>query len=83
MSYGVGCRRGLDPMLLWLWRRPAAAAPITSLAWELQYDSGVALEKKAKKGSITDYMQIFNCAETQHLQPHINVQGSTIYSTPE
>ena len=25
---GVGRRRGLDPTLLWLWRRPAATAPI-------------------------------------------------------
>ena len=23
---GVGCRRGLDPALLWLWRRPVATA---------------------------------------------------------
>ena len=26
----------LDPALLWLWFRPAAVAPIRSLAWELQ-----------------------------------------------
>ena len=37
-------------MLLWLWCRPAAAAPIQSLAWELQYAVGAALKKqKAKK----------------------------------
>ena len=24
----VGCRLRLDPVLLWLWRRPAATAPI-------------------------------------------------------
>ena len=28
MSCGVGCRRGSDPAWLWLWCRPAAAAPI-------------------------------------------------------
>ena len=28
VSYGVGHRLGLDPMLLWLWHRPAAVAPI-------------------------------------------------------
>ena len=28
MSCGIGCRHGLDPKLLWLWRRLAAAAPI-------------------------------------------------------
>ena len=27
-SCGVGHRHSLDPMLLWLWCRPAAAAPI-------------------------------------------------------
>ena len=26
MSCGVGCRRGSDPVLLWLWRRPVATA---------------------------------------------------------
>ena len=28
VSCGVGCRRGSDPTLLWLWRRLAATAPI-------------------------------------------------------
>ena len=49
MSCGVGCRRGSDPELLWLWRRPAAMALITSLAWEPPYAMGVALEKTKKK----------------------------------
>ena len=40
-----------DLMLLWLWHRPAAAAPILFLAWELPYATGVALGKK-KKGDI-------------------------------
>ena len=47
---GVGCRLGSDLGLLWLWCRPAAAAPITPLAWELPYAAGVALQsKKGKK----------------------------------
>ena len=29
-----------DPVLLWLWCRPAAAAPIWPLAWELPYAAG-------------------------------------------
>ena len=33
-------------MLLWLWRRSAAAAPIHSIAWELPYAMGVALKSK-------------------------------------
>ena len=32
VSCGVGCRYGSDPALLWLWRRPAATAPIGRLA---------------------------------------------------
>uniref|UniRef100_A0A4X1UT91 Proteasomal ATPase-associated factor 1 n=1 Tax=Sus scrofa TaxID=9823 RepID=A0A4X1UT91_PIG len=51
MICGVGCRRGLDPALLWLWRRPVATAPIQPLAWEPPYALGVAQRnsKKTKK----------------------------------
>ena len=49
MSCGIGCRCGLDPELLRLWCRPAAAAPIRSLAWELPDAVGAALKKKRKK----------------------------------
>ena len=35
MSYGVGYRRGSNLVLLWLWYRLAAVAPIQPLAWEL------------------------------------------------
>ena len=54
VSCGVGRRRGLDPGLLWLWRRLwrrlAAAVLIGPLAWERPYAAeGVALkDKKAK-----------------------------------
>ena len=58
MSCDVGRSRSLDPMLLWLWRRPAAIALIRSLAWELLYAMGVALKifKKKKKGTQVQYM---------------------------
>ena len=46
MSYGVGRRRGLDAVLLWLWRRLAATAPIGPLAWEPPYAEGVALKRQ-------------------------------------
>ena len=46
VSCGVGHRRGLDPALLWLWRRPAAVALIRPLAWESPYASGAALKNK-------------------------------------
>ena len=52
MSCDVGCRRGSDPALLWLWRRPVATAPIQPLAWEPPYAVGAAQEiakKKTKK----------------------------------
>ena len=44
MNCGVGCRRGLDPELLWLWRRLAAIAPIGPLAWEPSYVERTAQE---------------------------------------
>ena len=40
----TGHRRGLDPVLLWLWCRLAAVAPIWPPAWELPYATGVALK---------------------------------------
>ena len=48
MSCGVGRRCGLDPMLLWLWHRPVATAPIRPLAWEPPYAEGAAQEKRQK-----------------------------------
>ena len=48
MSCGVGRRRGSDPTLLWLWRRPVATAPIQPLAWEPPYAVGKALKIKNK-----------------------------------
>ena len=48
MSSGVGHRHSLDPALLWLWRRPAAAALIRPLAWKPPYAEGVALKSKNK-----------------------------------
>ena len=39
-------------LLLWLWCRLAAVAPIQPLAWELPYATGLALKGKKKKGMI-------------------------------
>ena len=57
MSCGVGRRGGLDPALLWLWRRPATTVPIRPLVWETPYALGAALKetkrpKKKKKKSV-------------------------------
>ena len=64
MSCGVGCRRGSDPALLWLWL--AATAPIRPLAWEPSYAAKAAQEmakrqkqkkkKEKKKKGVTSLM---------------------------
>ena len=38
-----------DLVLLWLWRRTAAAAHTQPLAWELPYAAGAALKKPTNK----------------------------------
>ena len=45
LSYGVGHRCDSDPVLLWLWCRPAATALIRPLVWEPPYAADVALKK--------------------------------------
>ena len=60
MSCGIGQRHSLDPVLLWLWRRPADVAPIGSLAWERPYAASevVALKsQKKKRGGINNMFQ--------------------------
>ena len=47
-SCGVGLRRGSDLALLWLWCRPAVAAPIPPLAEELLYVTGEAVKRNQK-----------------------------------
>ena len=49
MNCGVGRRRGSDLVLLWLWRRLAAIAPIRPLAWEPPYAAGAPLEKAKRQ----------------------------------
>ena len=44
MSYGVGWRCGSTPVFLW--HKPAAAAPIRPLAWDPQCAVGVNLKRK-------------------------------------
>ena len=44
MSCGVGHGCGSDPKLLWLWCRPMATAPISTLAWESPYAAGTVLK---------------------------------------
>ena len=49
VSCSVGHRHGSDLVLLWLWCRPAATAPIRSLAWESPYAVSTALKMQKKK----------------------------------
>ena len=51
MSCGVGCRRGSDLALLWLWlwHRSAAVAPIQFLAQEVPCVAGAVHKKKKRK----------------------------------
>ena len=45
-QHNVCADEGSDPSLLWLWYRPAAAAPIPPLAQELPYATSVAVKRK-------------------------------------
>ena len=60
VSCAVGCRCSLDLVLLWLWRRQVATAPIRPLAWEPPYAAGVALKrtKDKKKKNLKDKYNI-------------------------
>ena len=49
MSCGVGHRCGSNMVLLRLWHRPAATAPIQPLVWELLHAVGVAPHPKKDK----------------------------------
>ena len=49
MYSGTGHRCGSDPVLLWLWCRPAATALIQTLASEPPYVPRMALKKKKKR----------------------------------
>ena len=52
MRSGVDGGHASDPVLLWLWCRPAAVALIQRLAWELPYATSVSLKRKKKRKSI-------------------------------
>ena len=63
VSCGVGHRHGSDLVLLQLWCRPTAAAPIQPLAWEPAFAAGAALEKtkrqKKKAKGMKKYLLFF------------------------
>jgi len=61
----LGHRQGLDPVLLWLWCRLAAAAPIQPPAWEFPYATGVALKrtKEQKKNKLYFIYCFYFCSK--------------------
>ena len=70
-----------EPMILWLWCRLTAAAPIQPLAWEPPYATSVALKKKKVKKNTHVWVNPqssnpccsrVNCNNDYHLiQPHL------------
>ena len=58
---GVGCRRGLDPALLWLWPRLGNYSSGSDSTWEPPYAVGVAKEK-AKRQIKKNYLAILKCS---------------------
>ena len=44
--------------MLWLWRRPAATAPIRPLAWEPPYAVGAALEKAKRPKKEAGFLKL-------------------------
>ena len=59
---GVGHKRGSDPVLLWLWCRPAAVAPIRLLAWGLTYAADVLKSKERNKQKRYMYPYFHSCS---------------------
>ena len=60
-SIGLRC----SSELTLLWHRPAAAAPIRPLAWELPYASGAALKKSNKRCLHPNSWNLWICYLTQ------------------
>ena len=78
MSCGVGHRCGLYPVLLCLWCRLVATAPIRSLAWEPPHAAVVAQEiaKRQKKTKKKKNPQMPNAGEgVEKREPSHTVGG--------
>ena len=75
MSCCVGHRRGSDPVLLWLWYRPAAAALIQTLAWKLPYASGVTLKRERQKRKNMTLLLGYRCELRSIYRQH----GETVW----
>ena len=67
MSCDVGCRRGSDAALLWLWCSLAATAPIRPLAWEPPYAEGAALEEAKRQKENNNKIKFVPFCQTNFL----------------
>ena len=56
----------LNLVLLWLWSRLAAVAPMGLLAWELPCAAGVAIKRKKKKIDVTIFLLIPSFSRDYH-----------------
>ena len=77
MSCGVSCRYSLDPLLLWLWCRPAATAPIWPLTWELPFAACGPKKQKEKKKIRTTWIRIKSQPHSSLIQPHGSRRSSS------
>ena len=69
---GVGSRHCSDLVLLWLWFRPAVAAPIRPLAWELPYAADAALRSKKKLNKNKTKHRITRTGTVKYLMTEFN-----------
>ena len=88
MSCSTDCKWGLDPALLWLCCRPAAAASIWPLAWELPYATGAVLESQnqpTKQKNLTDHWlkglmaQILSCQLNVSVLPNVKMMWILLF----
>ena len=68
VSCVVGCRHGLNPVLLWLWRRLAATVLIRPLAWEPPYANKQTKTNKKPKNTLYSEINVKNNLYTSSLQ---------------
>ena len=81
MSCGIGCRRGWDLLLLWLWRGQAAVAPIRPLAQARPYAAGSypptprKKEKRISSPPLTVLLPPFRSVWLFHIQRRMTRQA--------
>ena len=70
-----------DLVLLWLWCRPAAAAPVWSLVWDHPYAAGAVLKKKKEKRKKEKAKWLLSKNTTEGFWCQIKHWISRVYST--